>query len=167
MTWKDLLFWIILAIFAYFLIKISLVLFIIAVILLVVYFLVNLITNGSSNNSYKYAPENFYTRSFYQNPNQLFDQSINRQIDRPISSQSNNQINQLTYPILNSYENIANYYKETPLLQNFYNNSYNNLYPQSISEYCVDKKIKETGDISLAIASCGVPSSISGAFIQR
>jgi hypothetical protein len=154
MTLTAVIFWIIVAILAYFLIQISLTILIIVIVAIVIWYLVNwFISRGTPNNQ--------HAREGYES--QFPVHYTNAYLIQPTET---------TYDIVPQQEDLGNAtghenYWYIPI-QDYYDEKQNNkisptscVVPGSTSEYCVNKQLQETGDIDLSIARCSVPSRCS------
>jgi hypothetical protein len=149
MTFGELLFWIIIAIVAYFLLKVGVVILIIVIIFVVIYYIVNKTITYSSQQNHDYEEFQFFPVIHYY-PDLQFD-----------TSQEFGNINDpdpTRYHDNYWYMPIHNYYNEK---QNGYIAPKTCVIPQSISEYCVNKHIQQFGDLNMAISKCTIPSKTS------
>ena len=135
MTFTQLLFLIIIAIIAYFLLNIGLTILIIAIVLIVIYYLVNLFISKRNNNSYNSV----------MHRQELFSPT-NLPLTLPLSLPND------------YYIPINEYYREQASLSSNYH------VPGSISEYCVNKQLGQHGDLSVAINQCQLPTKISARY---
>lgn len=145
MTFGQLIFLIIIAILAFFVLKISMAFLIIVIVIIVVYYLLTIFTTPRSN-TYVYAPtpENFDANIYAQ-----------KDYNRNILPTANENINTLYGPIQEYYDEKINTNIPT---------SYD--VPSSTSEYCFKKHMEETGDVNSSIANCTVPSKIAARYAQ-
>lgn len=160
MTFGQLLFWILVAIIAYFLLEVGLAILIVAIVAIVVYYLINSFVTSTSTPTYAptYAPtytpyyvtEGYSKMNLYPDMDPLTYNMLKESM--PINFGSGSGHSDYWYiPVQNYYDEKMN----TQLLSN------NCTVPQSTSEYCVDKHMKETGDLNLSISKCTVPGKTS------
>jgi hypothetical protein len=157
MTFGELLFWIIVAIIAFFLLKVGIVILIIVIILIVLYYIFG--GNTSPNNPPVYTPyyEGYrstfpviYANPHLQNPETV--QYVTFQL--PEQQELNEQTGHGDY----WYMPVQDYYDEK---QNAYIPPESCLVPNSTSEYCVNKQLQQTGNMDVAISRCQVPAKTS------
>ncbi|XWV25734.1 ferrichrome outer membrane transporter [Tupanvirus soda lake] len=158
MTFGELLFWIIVAIIAYFIFKVGLAILIIVIVIIVLYYIFNSFNN--TNNAaqaydtyyegYESAFPVSYSNPYFGNP-QTIQYAI---IQLPEQQELGNDTRHGDY----WYMPVQDYYDEK---QNSYIVPKSCEVPQSISEYCVNKQMQQTGNMDLAISRCNVPTKTS------
>lgn len=149
MSLTNLLFWIIVAIIAYFLLKVSLVILIIVIVVIVIWYLMRRITNNNKTGNlyegyYEEIPQ-YYSNIYLLQPNK---NEIEYNFDQRIDSYNPSEQNS------NWYIPVQSYYNEK---QNYHIKPQKCIIPGSISEYCVNKYFQETGNMNLSIAKCSIP----------
>jgi hypothetical protein len=151
MTFGELLFWIIVAIIAYFLLKVGLAILIIAIILVVIYYIINSFATHSSQPFNNINYEEFY---IYPNlpcdPDQFgYDMEQKEAIGRMPMGYDNYW-----------YIPIHDYFDEKQNGPAVCVPSTCDI-PQSISEFCVNKHMQHFGDLDMAISKCTIPPKTS------
>lgn len=149
MTFGQLLFWILIAIIAYFLINVSMVILIIVIIVLVIYFLIGNI-ESSQVKPYQMYNYNEYFEEL-DIPDQNFEDS-QMESSKWYVPDKNCEDLQMEPP--NWYVPVKEYYDEKMNSRHILN-SYDA--PQSISEYCVNKHMQQSNDLPTSILNCDVP----------
>lgn len=137
MTTDQIIGWIIYYIVAYFLLKAGLEILIICISMIVVYYSLNQF-NYSYENYQVVFPKNMYDN--YHNLGYL-----------PTRSHGDSFGKSYYYIPVHQYYSEKNY--DNPMAQCSV--------PRSISEYCVDQRMQETGDLNYSISKCIVPGKIS------
>ena len=185
MTLGQLLILILIAILAYFLLKIGLIILIIVIILIVLYFLFTnfKITERPINKhvyeGYKKSPKNYSNDGQGMN---IFPEQKNlgnmtgglisiSSISNPAEStkwtlplpqsKAQEQYPRISRMTSSGHDN----YWYIPI-QEYYDEKQNNIIPkynlpESTSEYCVNKHIQESDDLGFAISKCTVPAKLS------
>ena len=145
MTFGELLFWIIIAVIAYFLLKVGLVILIIVIVLIVLYYIFDQPATNTISYPYHEYYQQIYPNSFFNNYNNNYDANI------PFHNYNDNW-----------YVPVQQYYNEKQNLNYYYEpfDEVSNM-PPSVSEYCVNKHLQETGDLVAAISKCQVPVKTS------
>ena len=141
MTFSELVFWIIVAIIAFFLFKVGLVILIIVIVLIVLYYIFN--RTVSPTPPVVYSP-------YYEGYNQVL--TYTDPYSQYLEQQTFEQNNDWYIPVQDYYDEKQNGY----ILRESFNVS------PSTSEYCVNKQLQQTGNLELAISKCQVPAKSSG-----
>lgn len=130
MTINDLFYIICIAVIAFFLLKIGIVILIIAIIIAALYYLFNGTTTATyTNEGFNLAPNAPIQYPQYNVEAQPWYVPVQEYLDKQVNG----------YPL----------------------NATTCEVPQSVSEYCVHKRMQETGDLNSSIARCTVPGSMS------
>lgn len=168
MTFGELLFWIIIAILVYFALKIGIVLLIIAIVFLVIYFILSNVSAATYNPPPSYGP--YYERFSEYATNGM--ESFENQGEIPLLRAA--AALQTRYDLVNRgaihpVQPAALQTRYDPV-QNYFNEKVNDRVwtdgkiPTSTSEYCVHRRLQETGDLDYSMQLCQVPGRASAAF---
>lgn len=143
MTFGEILFWLLIAILAYLLFKVSIAVLIVAIIIIVIIYIINLFRKPAPY----FPPERF--QSMKQYSEYLNDQQrINIHTD-------SNRINEKPY---HWYINAHQYFDEK---QNEKLIPINCNIANSVSEYCVNKHLQNNDDLNNSITRCTIPPKTS------
>jgi len=157
MTLIELLFWILVAIIAFFVIKAGLAILIVVIIALVLYYLFF----GSQKSSTKYV----YGREGYQQQNNPQSRMLGHYAPINYASSSAVQAGKIGHPD-DWYIPVHQYYDEKMNNQYVSSPTMSCTVPQSTSAYCVQKQLQQNNDLNTAILNCVVPGRTSVACVH-
>ena len=160
MTFAELLFWILVAIVAYFLLGVGLAILIVAIVLIVIYYLFNLFTNSVNkpvNKPIDKPLEQFNTTDnyIYHHNNNNNNNNNNNTIDNYIY----NQNRPVSFTPTPWYVPVGQYYHNGENMRIQSSGGYH--VPASISEYCVNKQLGQNTDFETAMTQCQLPPKSS------